>query len=421
MVLFRNVTLVLPDASQENGWLRVAADGRIEALGTAAEPGGAPVPGETVVDGGGSSLLAPGFIDGHVHGALGRDAMEADTDGFATICGFHAAAGGTTALALASVAAPDDALRRLLTAAAEFRAAQAPGEGARLLGVHVEGPYFAASRAGAHRPEYLRAPDPAEYLGWLRDFAGLITQMTLAPERPGALPLITALTERGILASAGHSEATDAEAEAARGAGLRHVTHLFNAMSTAARRPGSPFRVAGLTEWALASPPPVRCEIIADGRHVSPTLLRLAFQAKGADGLCLITDATGGAGLPEGSGFRLGALEKCTVRDGVGMTHLADGTPALAGSTATMLGCVRNAVRLAGATLPEAVRMATLTPARALGLAHERGELAVGRIADLVLLSPDAGIAGRLPRRTPAGIAALSFRTRRDGRESLSR
>ena len=202
MVLIRNVTLVLPGALVENGWLRVGADGRIAEVGAAGPDAAsspsppAPQPGESIVEGAGD-FLAPGFIDGHVHGALGRDAMEADADGFATICGFHAAAGGTTALALASVAAPDDALRRLLVAAREFRAAQAPGEGARLLGIHVEGPYFAPTRAGAHRPEFLRAPDPREYGGWLDDFGDLITQLTLAPELPGALPLVAALAARG--------------------------------------------------------------------------------------------------------------------------------------------------------------------------------------------------------------------------------
>lgn len=393
-MLFRNVTLILPDALRENGWLRVSAAGRIEACGGSDDAEGSRLrPDEKLIDGEGG-FLAPGFIDGHVHGALGRDAMDADTEAFAAICGFHAAAGGTTSLALASVAAPNADVRRLLEAVRHYRKRSDANLGARLLGVHVEGPYFARTRAGAHRAASLRDPDPREYQPWLDDFGDVITQMTLAPELPGAPELIDALRTRGIVASAGHSEATDADAQRAFDRGLRHVTHLFNAMSAATRRLGSPFRTAGLTEWALASEPSVRCEIIADGRHVAPTLLRLALRAKGADGLCLVTDATAGAGQPEGARFRLGALDGCTVRDGVGTVETADGSLALAGSTATMLGCVRAVVELASVTLPEAVRMATLTPARALGLAHERGQLAAGFFADLVLLSPELALRG---------------------------
>jgi len=385
-VLFRNVTLVLPDALRPAAWLRVADDGKIVAFGEAGSVPPAPWPDEEIIEGRAGDLLAPGFIDAHVHGALGCDAMSATGDVFKKICRFHAAVGGTTALALTSVAAADGDLFRLLDAARDFRATQTPGEGARLLGVHVEGPFFAATKAGAHRREFLRAPNPATDSRWLARHADVITQLTLAPELPGALALLDALRAQNILASAGHSEATDAELSAAHAQhGLRHVTHLFNAMSSAQRR--GAYRVAGLAEWAL-SEPGVRCELIADGHHVSPTLLRLAHRAKGADNLCLVTDATAGAGLPEGARYSLGALA-CEVRDGVGFTKNFDGAVALAGSTATMLRCVKNMISLAGVPLVEAVRMATLTPARALGLAHRCGQLAPGLDADLVWLSAE--------------------------------
>ena len=222
-----------------------------------------------------------------------------------------------------------------------------------------------------------RATEPEELLA----YAGGITQMTLAPELPGALELIEAVRAHGVVASGGHSDAWEEDAQAAFQRGMHQVTHLFNAMSGTRRR--GVYRVAGLVEFALAEPA-IRCELIADGHHVSPTLLKMAYRAKGADGICLITDASPGAGLPEGSAYRLGALD-CVVRDGVGVT--ADGT-ALAGSTATMIRCVRNMVRLAGVPLDQAVRMASWTPACALGLRNQ-GRIATGAAADLVLLSPD--------------------------------
>ena len=389
-MLFHNVTLVLPDRLLPGGSLR-CADGVIQQLFYLGDPAGVPSAGEEVVDGLGC-YLAPGFIDLHVHGALGRDAMEASPEAFAAILRFHAS-GGTTSLALTSVAAPLEDLLRLLGAAREWNARSVAGESCgRLLGIHLEGPYFAATKAGAHAPEQIRRPHPAETAALLAQ-ADVISEMTLAPELPGALELIAELRAQGIIASGGHSDAWDEEARRACDAGMNQVTHLFNAMSSARRR--GPYRVAGLLEFAL-SEPGVRCEVIADGHHVSPTLLRLAYRAKGADGLLLITDATAGAGLPEETSYRLGACA-CLVRGGVGVT--ADGG-ALAGSTSTMVQGVANLVRLAGVPVEEAVRMATWNPASALGIEDAVGSLASGKAADLVLLTPGlevlaAYVAGR--------------------------
>ena len=378
-MLFRNVTLVLPDRLVPGGSLRTM-DGTIQGLYYLGDPAGAPAAGEEVIDRPGA-YLAPGFIDLHVHGALGRDAMEASPEAFAEIQRFHAT-GGTTALALTSVAAPLEDLLRLLAAARAWNARSATGETfGRLLGVHLEGPYFAPAKAGAHAPGQIRPPNPAEIAALLAQ-ADVISEMTLAPELPGALELIAELCAHGIIASGGHSDAWDEDARRAFDAGLSQVTHVFNAMSSARRR--GPYRVAGLLEFAL-SEPGVRCELIADGHHVSPTLLRLAYRAKGADGLVLITDATAGAGLPEGTPFRLGARD-CVVRGGVGLT--ADGG-ALAGSTSTMVLGMANLVGLAGVPLEQAVRMATLNPARALGIDDAVGSLASGKAADLVLLTPE--------------------------------
>ena len=307
--------------------------------------------------------------------------MEATDDAFTAILDFHAS-GGTTAAALTSVAASRPDLLRLLAAA---RYARRGPLATRLLGVHLEGPYFAPASAGAHRLEFIRQPT-ADEVHALLEYADVVTQMTLAPELPGALDLITELRRRNIIASGGHSDAWDDEAQTAFAQGMTQVTHVFNAMSVARRR--GPYRVAGLLELALGEPG-ICCELIADGHHVSPTLMRLVYRAKGPDGICLVTDATAGAGLPDGTAYCLGTLD-CVVRGGVGLT--ADGS-ALAGSTTKMIDGVRNLMRLAGVPLEEAVRMASLNPARALRQKHRRGSLAVGLAADFVLLSAELEVA----------------------------
>jgi N-acetylglucosamine-6-phosphate deacetylase len=325
--------------------------------------------------------VAPGFIDLHIHGALGRDAMEGNAEAFETICRHHAA-GGTTGLCLTTIAAPIEGLLGVIDAAREYRRGEPSG--ARVLGVHIEGPYFSPEKRGAHLPEMIRNPEPAEWRRLL-EHADVITQMTLAPELPGALALIEALTERGIIASVGHSNAWDEEVAAAFAHGLRHATHTYNCMSTSRRR--GPYRTAGVLEYVL-SEPEILCEAIADGRHVSPTLLHLLCRAKGVDGIALITDATAGAGLPEESSFMLGETA-CVVRDEVALT--ADGA-ALAGSTSSMIRGVRNMIEMCELSLLEAVQMASLNPARALGLEQRKGRIAPGADADLVVLTPDLAV-----------------------------
>ncbi len=372
-VLFRNARILFPDRIEPSGDLRIRG-GRIEALAPALSPEA----GEEIIDLAGQTL-APGFIDIHIHGAAGRDAMEANAEAFDAICGFHAT-GGTTSLALTTISAPLDEITAVLRAAEGYRNSDHPG--ADLLGIHVEGPYFSPEKPGAHLPELLVAPTPGHY-GPILDFApgeeNTVIQMTLAPELPGALELIDALRQRGVRVSGGHSNAWDHEACEAYVRGMEGVTHTFNCMSSARRN--GPFREAGLLEFAL-SEPGILCEVIADGKHVSPTLLRMLYNAKGPDGICLITDATSGAGLPDGEIFPLGELE-AVVRNGVSL--LLDGS-ALAGSTCTMIRGVQTLVNVVGIPLVEAVRMATLNPARALGLT-DRGTLETGARADLVVLT----------------------------------
>jgi N-acetylglucosamine-6-phosphate deacetylase len=216
--------------------------------------------------------------------------------------------------------------------------------------------------------------------------------VTLAPELPGAFAAASVFTAAGISVSGGHSNAWDEEARGAFECGMRSVTHTFNCMSSARRRGKD--RVAGLLEFAL-SEPEIVCELIADGHHVSDTLMRMLYRAKGAEGICLVTDATAGAGLPNGTTFSLAGRE-CVVRDGVCL--LADGS-ALAGSAARMIDLICVMVSRVGVPLSEAVRMASTNPARVIGL-NDRGAIEVGKRADLVVLSNElevirTSVAGR--------------------------
>ena len=364
-MIFTNARLILPDGIRDG--LEVVVEG-----GKIAEIREQSSLRDTIDLRG--NYLAPGFIDLHIHGALGRDTMEATPEAFRTIGDYHAT-GGTTSLLLTTVTAPIPEIVRVLKAVRDARS-----ESKQIAGVHVEGPFISPKRAGAQRAEFIR--DPETYLvDQLFPFADVIRIMTVAPELPGALALIDRLRLHKIVVSGGHSDASDLEARAGAEYGMRHVTHTFNAMSSA-RREGV-YREAGLLEYAL-SEPDIVCELIADGHHVSPTLMRMLYRAKSPRGICLVTDATAGAGLPVGTEFSLSG-RRCVVGDGV--CFLSDRT-ALAGSASRMIDLVRVMVNQVGVPLHEAVAMATANPARALGLST-KARLKPGADADFVILSRD--------------------------------
>ena len=369
-MIFTHGRLIFPDRIDNDLALRVE-EGRIAALEKLA-----PGHGEEVVDLAGN-FLAPGFIDLHVHGALGRDTMEGTAEALRVICDYHAR-GGTTSLLLTTVTAPVEEIIRVVRQI-ELSRPDLP----TMRGAHIEGPFISPQKRGAQAAEYILEPK-AEIVGRLLALGSVVQRFTLAPEVPGALELISSLTAAGVAASGGHSDAWEENAQAAFEHGMRQVTHTFNCMSSMRRRDGA--RVAGLLEVAL-SEPEIFCELIADGRHVGTTLMRMLYRAKGASGICLVTDASAGAGLPNDSRFQLGAVD-CVVRDGACWTGNAT---ALAGSAAQMIDLVRQMVRRVGVPLCEAVRMATETPARAMGWKN-KGVLEAGRDADLVVLSPDLEI-----------------------------
>jgi N-acetylglucosamine-6-phosphate deacetylase len=298
---------------------------------------------EEVIDLNGN-YLAPGFIDLHVHGALGRDTMDASPEAFRAICDFHAS-GGTTSLLLTTTTAPLDKIGEVLRAVRDCRPAISA-----IAGVHVEGPFISKIKAGAQRAEFIQDPSPVG-VRRLLECADVLKRVTLAPELPGALEAIEVFRAHRISVSGGHSDAWDEEARAAFDRGMRSVTHTFNCMSTARRR--GVHRVAGLLEFAL-SEPEISCELIADSHHVSPTLMKMLYRAKGPEGICLVTDATAGAGLAEGSQFALFGKD-CIVENGVCL--VADHS-ALAGSAARMIDLVRVMVRDVNVPLDQAIAMA---------------------------------------------------------------
>jgi N-acetylglucosamine-6-phosphate deacetylase len=371
-MILSNARLIFPDGIRD-GFEVVVEDGKIAEIREESSAA------EAINLRG--NYLAPGFIDLHIHGGVGRDTMEATPAAFRAICDYHAS-GGTTSLLLTTVTSPVSEIVKVLRAVRATR-----DDFPQIAGVHLEGPFISKVRAGAQREEFIQDPEP-HLVDQLMAFADVIKIMTVAPELPGALALIDRLRFHQIVVSGGHSDASDVEARAAAEHGMRQVTHTFNAMSSA-RRKGI-YREAGLLEFAL-SEPQIVCELIADGHHVSPTLMKMLYRAKGPRGICLVTDATAGAGLSVGTEFPLSG-RGCVVGDGV---CLLSDRSALAGSASRMIDLVRVLVNQVGILLHEAVAMATANPARALG-AESKGKLEAGADADLVILSRELEVRGTL-------------------------
>jgi N-acetylglucosamine-6-phosphate deacetylase len=372
--LFTNALVILPPEQGIVSGSLLVDDGVIRSIVPAGEEVSISSVRQTInCDG---DFIAPGLIDIHCHGALGRDAMEARSEAFARILNYHGSRGTTTAL-LTTVASSLPEMLAVLECAEEY----GEGEGnsfSRLAGIHLEGPYFSPYRRGAHRIEMLRHPSREE-TSLLLNHASVIRRMTLAPEIPGVADLVRELVSNGIAASAGHSNATDEEALGGFKSGITQVTHLHNAMSSLRKTGATPRR--GLAEAALETSGVV-CELIADGVHVHPELLREAWLSKGWEEIALVSDATAGTGLGEGESFDLGGLP-CYVKNGSAWTGKGSDR-CLAGSTSTLFEGVRTMVTLVGVPLEEAVAMATLVPAKALGLDQGLGSLASGKTANLI-------------------------------------
>ena len=329
----------------------------------------------------GDAILAPGFLDIHIHGGAGLDVMRASLDDLPRFDQFLASHGVTGYFAT-TVAAPLDATCAALHRLADSIEKRSPNGksavGARPLGIHLEGPFLSHKRRGVHPPEYLVEPTVPIFERLWQAARGHVRMLTIAPEIPGAMEVIAEAARRNICVSIGHSDAELAIARQAVKAGAHHATHTFNAMRPLDHRnPG----IIG----EVLSDDTITADIIVDGIHVSPEVVKLFLQAKGPERAVLITDAMSATGMPEGR-YQLGPIE-VEVKDGK-----ATAGDSLAGSVLTMDRAVRNVTKFSHWTLRDAVRAATLNPAQAVSLSTKYGKLAAGTEANFVVLSPTGDV-----------------------------
>ncbi|HZR57334.1 MAG TPA: N-acetylglucosamine-6-phosphate deacetylase [Terriglobales bacterium] len=335
----------------------------------------------------GDSVLAPGFIDLHIHGGAGHDLMESDPAALPAVQQFLASR-GVTSFFPTTVTAPLDqtlsALDRLAAAIESADNSQSSGiRQAIPRGIHLEGPFLSHKRRGVHPAENLLPPTLKAFEQFWQAARGHIRVITIAPELEGACEVIAEAAKRGICVSLGHSDATLAEARRGVTAGARHATHTFNAM-----RPLS-HRDPGILGEVLTNPN-LSADIIPDGFHLEPSIVKLFLKSKGPENTVLITDGLSATGMPQGN-YQLGSLN-VEVKDG---KCLANGV--IAGSVLTMDGAVRNVMKFGDWDLQNALRTATLNPARVTGLANT-GKLQAGAEADLVVLSPSGEVRNTIVR-----------------------
>ena len=323
-------------------------------------------------------ILAPGFIDIHIHGGAGRDAMEASESALAQI-ERQLVNHGVTAYLPTTVTAPEERILKALDGLGNCIATANKNPGRAVpLGIHLEGPFISHEKRGVHPPQNLVPPTQQAFGRFWQASAETIRMMTIAPELPGAAETIRYARSLGVHSSLGHSNATYKEAQSGISAGADHATHTFNAMRALDHRdPG----ILG----AVLENDELTADIIADGIHVHPSVLKLFLRAKGADRAILITDAISATGMPDGI-YSLGGLE-VQVSNG-----RCEYQGKLAGSVLTLDRAIRNVVAFAGWQLQQAVRLATLNPAQRLGVSDQRGLLAPGRRADLVVLTPEGQV-----------------------------
>jgi len=376
--------VVYPDRI-ERGALTVR-HGRITELLEAGET----LPPETKLIDAGDGYVAPGFIDLHVHGGAGGDFMDGTAEAFRLALRANARH-GTTRLAVTTTVARHDQILATLERTREFRRDPEPN-GARVLGAHFYGPYFRYEARGAHPGGPIRPPVEREFLQYL-EYAHDIVTATVAPEVPGAKEFALACNRKGVRTNVGHSWATFAQMTDAVAWGVRHVDHLFCAMSDKSKlRQFQMYPMQGGVLEATLYYDELTTEVIADGKHLDTSLLLLALKIKGPDRLALVTDCSRALDMPDGGPYLIGPLdggEPLIKRDGVGM--LPDGG-ALASSVQGMDHMVRTFARLTGRPLWEVIRMASLTPARIAGREREFGSLECGKRGDVLVLDRDLNV-----------------------------
>lgn len=346
-------------------------DGKILSIGK-------DVPAEAELIDAAGQYVSPGFIDIHTHGAGGADYMDGTVDAYLTAARMQARHGATLVYPTTLTSSNEVLFESFET---YRKAVEANVDGAAFGGMHLEGPYFAPEQAGAQDPRYLRNPEPEDYLEILRRGEGLVKRWSFAPELDGAPAFAAELKSRGIIASIGHSAASFEQCDESFKSGSTHLTHFFSAMSTITRKGG--FRTAGVMEYGYYQDG-MTVELIADGKHVPSSLLKMLIKIKGIDNVSLITDSMRAAGMPEGPSI-LGGLadgQHIIVEDGVG--KMPDRS-CFAASVATTDRLVRTMMDMAGCTLEDSVKMAALNPARVMGISDAKGSLEPGKDADIII------------------------------------
>lgn len=332
----------------------------------------------------GGQYISPGFIDIHVHGGGGAEFMCNSPDDVVTACMTHLRHGTTSIVPTTSSAEQGSFVNSVHCINV---AAQTMKNGPSILGIHMEGPYFAYNQRGAQDPKYVRNPDPAEYIPILDAYPNII-RWSIAPELPGAMEMAKELRKRGVQLSIGHSDALYDDVILAYENGFNSITHFYSCTSTVRRI--NAYRHAGIVEagyWLDG----MTVEVIADGKHLPASLLKLILKIKGPERICLVTDAVGPAGLENihGELYSRTCGTNVVIEDQV--AKLPDRT-AFAGSIATTDRLVRNMICVAGASVADAVKMASATPAKLIGAYSSKGSLAPGKDADVILFDRDVRI-----------------------------
>jgi N-acetylglucosamine-6-phosphate deacetylase len=380
-ILFRG-NVILPTRLLPRGVV-VVENERIVAVGREVD---LKTPNGSIVVDAGDGYVSPGFIDIHTHGGAGSDYMDGTPEAARAVNRAHARH-GTTTIFPTTTTGPPEQLAAMLDAAEDVARDWKVEDGARIAGVHWYGPYFAADKVGAHPKGFERNPDPAEYRPALA--RGIIKSATCAAELPGAVEFCRAARDAGCLVTCGHSNASWSEMTAVYDAGMRHVDHFWNAMSSSdsiRKRLGTPQR-GSMAEFVLYHED-MSTEVIADGFHHSPEMLQFIYRMKGASRLCLVSDSSRALDTQPGI-YRLGHHDTGEPFENDGSVGLLPGTDKLASSIYALDHMVRTMARDTEAGVVEAIRMASLTPAERTGFADDRGSLEPGKLADVVILSPD--------------------------------
>jgi N-acetylglucosamine-6-phosphate deacetylase len=381
--VIRNGTVLTPRDEIKDGVVVVHGSKILDVgrRGEVQEP-----PEATVMDASGEYIV-PGLIDIHVHGSKGADVLDATPEALETMSNFFVAHGVTAFVATMVTAPPADLLAGLDNVRSVMHNGGLPG--AEVLGVHQEGPFLNPAEKGCHPIELLVPPTPERYGPYL-EYADVLASMTLAPELDGAVDLIRALCDAGVVAAAGHTNGVYHETVPAIDAGLSHAVHCFCNMGTLRRagaRHDQPLkRVAGAVETFLYDDR-VTAELIGDGWHVGDILMKLAVKVKGVERVCWVTDAMTAAGMPPGRYF-VGGVEAIVEH---GIARLPDNT-AYASSVTTLDMCVRNGVERVGLSLRDSMRMASLTPATIVGVDDRKGSLGAGIDADVAIMDASANV-----------------------------